>query len=113
MACCAFAVFLLSQLLLPFTRLRGLLFGAPAPTPDDAAGWTPGMAASPPSRPRTFIKMKRALAVAACLELALMSGVVLGGMSLPAFSSDTAQSGMLADIETIHTTICGVFGLTY
>ena len=111
MACCAFAVFLLSQLLLPLAKLREWLFGVPAAKADAAAAWRPGMAAE---SPRSF-RFGHALAVTACLELALVSGLALGGMSLPALSvtgaAETASAGIFADIEIIHTTICGKLGL--
>lgn len=108
MACCAFAVLLLGQLLLPFRQLRGWLFGAPAARPDTAAGWTPG--ASPSlALPRTRFALKQSLAVAAALELALLSGVALGGMALPALGGHGGS--LMAEIDTIHTTICRVAGI--
>lgn len=118
MACCAFAVFLLSQLLLPLAKLREWLFGAPAAKADKAASWRPGMpgmegAAMAGSLPR-FRRFGKALAVTACLELALITGLALGGMSLPALSSTSGEpaqaSGVFADIEIIHTSICSKLG---
>lgn len=115
MACCAFAVLLLSQLLLPLAKLREWLFGAPVATTDKAAAWRPGMAvAAAHESPRRFHRFGKALAVTACLEFALFTGLALGGMSLPALSSTSEpaapSSGVLADIEAIHTNICSKLG---
>lgn len=113
MACCAFAVLLLSQLLLPLAKLREWLFGAPVATTDKAAAWRPGMAAAHEG-PRRFQRFGKAIAVTACLEFALFTGLALGGMSLPALSSTSEaaapSSGVLADIEAIHTNICSKLG---
>lgn len=54
MACCAFALYLLSQLLLPFAWLRERLGLARAPAPSAVVAWSP-FAPSPPvvrRRPR-------------------------------------------------------------
>ncbi|MEQ8266091.1 MAG: hypothetical protein RH982_02765 [Parvibaculum sp.] len=110
MACCAFAVLLLGQLLLPFRRFRGWLFGAPAARPDAAAGWTPG-ASPPPALPRARFALKRGFAVVAALELALLSGVALGGIALPASAGEGTTAALLADIDLIHTTICRAVGI--
>lgn len=113
MACCAFAVLLLSQLLLPLAQLRERLFGAPAAKADKAAAWRPGMAATAGSS-RRLPRFGKALAATACLELALFTGLALGAMSLPALSSANEaaapSSGVLADIEAIHTNICSKLG---
>lgn len=114
MACCAFAVLLLSQLLLPLAQLRERLFGAPAARADKAAAWRPGMVAVTAGSPRRLPRFGRALAATACLELALFTGLALGAMSLPALSSANEaaapSSGVLADIEAIHTNICSKLG---
>ena len=52
MACCAFAVFLLSQLLLPLRWGRDRLFGAPLATANPSVIWSPTAIAAPaPRRP--------------------------------------------------------------
>ena len=45
MACCAFALYLLSQLLLPFAALRERLGFAPRHLPSVAVAWAPGQPA--------------------------------------------------------------------
>lgn len=110
MACCAFAVLLLSQLLLPFQRLRSRFFGARDATPDAAAGWIAGTA-PPLALPRRRFALKRGFAVAAALELALLSGVALGGIALPASAGEGTTAALLADIDLIHTTICRAVGI--
>lgn len=49
MACCAFAVYLLGQLLLPLAWLRDRVLGVPAPVVSPAVAWSPGVVA--PARP--------------------------------------------------------------
>lgn len=49
MACCAFAVYLLGQLLLPLAWLRDRLLGPPAPVASAAVAWSPGLPAAAPA----------------------------------------------------------------
>lgn len=108
MACCAFALFLLSQLLLPLVSLRDRIFGAPEPKPDAAVLWTPGAAAAPQGRSSSR-RIGQTLAVAASFELALMTGFGIGAIGLVFGGPDAAA--LLADIEAIHTTICRALGI--
>ncbi len=50
MACCAFAVFLLSQLLLPLRWVRDRVFGAPIATANASVIWSPAAIAAPVQR---------------------------------------------------------------
>lgn len=71
MACCAFAIFVLSQLLAPFVAVRTRLFGA-RKTPNAAVAWS---LTDPPARQQTkptrAPRWRTALYVAVGLEIAV------------------------------------------
>ena len=121
MACCAFAVFLLMQLLIPFRRLSAFISGSPSKdrsTPNLAVNWSPYMpppndgavsAASvgtAPALPR--LKLKRSLVWIVALELGL-GAMALGGVTYywRAEASTPAFPSQLALIESLHGYICG------
>ena len=85
MACCAFAVFLLVQLLAPFSVLRRYFFGAPAAA-DTAAVWRlghgdaggPGRAAAPRRR-----RLRSAVLVVVSVEAVALGGYLLAPSGFP------------------------------
>jgi|AntDeeMinimDraft_5_1070356.scaffolds.fasta_scaffold19855_2 hypothetical protein len=103
MACCAFAAFLLVQLLAPvsgpLSALRRRLFGTPVP----AAAWRPG-AAAPVAPPRRRFPWRSVLAASLVLEISVV-GLWLG--STPA----TAGSVDYHALATAHEAWCGAFGI--
>jgi hypothetical protein len=50
MACCAFALYLVTQLLLPLRWLRDRLIGAPPQVASASVAWSPGKAGAAPGR---------------------------------------------------------------
>jgi hypothetical protein len=86
MACCAFALFIVGQLVAAFDGVRRLvpfgLLGRPslATEPNPAAAWQLGMAtvAVAPEREH-FGRLGRGLAIAALFELVLFGGFLLLG----------------------------------
>jgi hypothetical protein len=115
MACCAFAVFLLSQLLLPFERVRALLFGEKAERDNPAAAWTFGIpsAAITPSFPSHRRRFAHALALAAGVELVFVAGAV-AFVSTAQTPAEQQQAGMSekAFLDALHNSICRTFGAT-
>ncbi len=85
-ACCAFAVFLLHQLLLPLAKLFGQDLGQD-PTRNTAVAWAPGRASRPVRPGLQFLVSFQALAVAASVlvALALVSGPL--AQAAPALAS--------------------------
>ncbi|HTO55635.1 MAG TPA: hypothetical protein VMR50_19790 [Myxococcota bacterium] len=86
MACCAFALFIVGQLLAAFDGVRRLvpfgLLGRPRllAEPNPAAAWQLGMAtvAAEPAHER-FGRLGRGLAIAALFELVLLGAFLLLG----------------------------------
>jgi hypothetical protein len=77
MACCAFAAFVLTQLLAPFVWARRHLFGDKQP-PNVAVSWSlvggmPDAAPQPPAKPR---RLQTAVYFAVLVELAAAVGAV-------------------------------------
>jgi len=102
MACCAFAAFLLMQLLAPFAWLRDRLFGPPAERIDGAAAWSLGHAAvALPAPPR--IAWRRGLLLAAAVEVAVLA---LGYQALMHATPAPAGAGMTWS-EALHASWCG------
>lgn len=104
MACCAFAVFLLSQLFAPLRALARRLGLARQWQPDAAVEWRPGV---PTDRPRARI-WKRLLVAFIAVDLA---GLGLVGAAAAA----TSPAGQPADTtfafeQAIHKSICGSLG---
>ena len=86
MACCAFAVFVLSQLLAPFVWVRRRLFGEHA-VPNVAVAWSLGDAGSAPVAPRRISpRARRVLFAAVAVELAI--GVAAFAYVAPARTGD-------------------------
>lgn len=104
MACCAFAIFLLSQLFAPFRALARRLGLAREWRPDAAVEWRPG-APAPLARRR---KWRRIIAAFIAFDLAALG--LVGAAT--AATSDTAQAvrATSAFEQAIHKSICGSLG---
>jgi len=87
MACCAFAVFVLSQLLAPFVWVRRRLFGEWT-APNAAVAWslTDAVAAAPAPPRRISPRARRLLFAAVAVELAI--GVAAFAYVAPARTGD-------------------------
>lgn len=94
MACCAFALYLLSQLLLPLRWVRDRLFGAPA-AGSAAVGWTPG-AALAVAAPRR----RRLTPLLGLLLLAEIGGVAAVAATVAAPPAETDF------LTVLHSSIC-------
>ena len=98
MACCAFAIYLVSILIWPLRRL--LRFGRPPRWQADAAvEWKPGQS-MPVRRARRRVT-RAAVALGLGGVLAASAGAAV---SAPAYGGDTALR------QTIMNTLCGTFG---
>lgn len=97
MACCAFAVYLLSQLLWPLRALRDRLFGAPAVAASASVAWSP---AAVPAQARRTWRWKPALLLLLAAELA-----GLGVAATAASVSPPAAPGT-EFFDALHGSIC-------
>jgi len=84
MACCAFAVFVLSQLLAPFVWLRRRLFGATT-TANAAVAWSPGVATI--ASPRSSRWLHKTFFAAVAVELVIGAATLV--YSAPRVDTDT------------------------
>ncbi len=103
MACCAFAILLVSQLLLPF-RAAARLFGwAPKQLPDRGVMWRPGQSPPPQERPRW---KHVALGVAGFNAALVLLFAYIGSFDIgrPLAPSDTRVEKLEA---VFHAAICG------
>jgi hypothetical protein len=104
LACCAFAVFLLTQLLVPFRALGRLLGWSRAWQPDTAVVWRPGAAMAPPRAPRRRLQLYGAmLAVNTALFLTLANTGLLA--QAPRIAPEGTRAAALEAI--LHARICG------
>jgi hypothetical protein len=105
MACCAFAVYLLAQLLWPLRRLRDHLFGAPGISANAVVGWSPSMTAfSTPKRSR----LRRGVVLVVLLEAAGLGAVVTAAVAAPAARPPVGTEAQL--MTALHSSICSDFG---
>ena len=104
MACCAFAVFLLGQLLLPFRRVSAALFGEPARRRNSSVLWSlAAPAVEVTTSKATKRRWTRRLAVLALVEALMMTGAVSAGV----FAPEPVSDGWAA----IHLPICRGLGI--
>jgi hypothetical protein len=99
MACCAFALYLLTQLLQPLRWLRDRLFGAPAAIPSASVAWSPGAALVP--APVRRVRGKAVLLAIIAAELV--------GVGFAAAAPAAANNAAL--FTEFHESLCSsVFG---
>lgn len=107
MACCAFAIFLLSQLFAPFRALARRLGIARQWRPDAAVEWRPGAAAMPVRRR----KWPRVLAAILVFDLAALG--LVGAATAATAKADQSARATSAFEQAIHKSICGSLGWRY
>jgi hypothetical protein len=114
MACCAFAIFLLSQLLLPLQCVRDFLFGQEAERDNPAVAWTFGastvaIATTNATRGRGTA---RAVAIALTAELLLVAGA-FAVVTDDEASPQTNATGMSDKtyLDALHRSICRSIGI--
>ena len=98
MACCAFALYLLSQLLLPLRWVRDRLWGEPAATGSAAVGWSPAAAVAALPRPR-----RRLAPLLGLVLLAEAAGVAAAAAGVLTPAPVAAQADFLT---ALHSSIC-------
>jgi hypothetical protein len=111
MACCAFAAFLLVQLLVPFRALRAR-FGGRSRHDEAAVAWRPGTPtlAPAPGRPELRHRWMGALAGLMALELVVVAAYL--SVAAPQWPGNSAASAG-ADwnaLLALHTVWCGTDG---
>jgi hypothetical protein len=106
MACCAFAIFLVTQLLAPFRTLARKLGLGGQWKPDLAVEWRPGLPVSIARKPRRWVRVGLA---AIAVDAGLVALVAMpAAASLPASRS---PAEVTSEIEAkIHASICGPLG---
>ncbi len=107
MACCAFALYLLTQLLAPLGWLRDRLIGAPTATASASVAWSPGATASATATAMAIaapVSRRRGLLLAIlALEIVGAGVAVAAPAALPA--DDAAR------LAQLHQSLCSsVFG---
>ncbi|WP_194480715.1 hypothetical protein [Bradyrhizobium sp. CCBAU 53338] len=103
-ACCAFAVFLLHQLLLPLIKLQRWL-GWTVTRSSGAAAWRPG-ASVPPAKPRRLPVLGAGLV--ALLAFEAMAGSIAAVSALLVTRSVPQAQAVLAAADPICTAFVGV-----
>lgn len=107
MACCAFAVFLLVNLLAPLRWLRRLA-GSRTPRANPAVAWRPGQADAP-VRPFVSPRWRRAVAGAVAVELLVVAA--LAAFWLAPGESTGSNRAVTAEawdaFVALHTVWCG------
>jgi hypothetical protein len=98
-ACCAFAAFLLMQLLAPFAWLRDRLFGPRAVAVSASVAWSPSAVAE--AAPARRFGWRRGLFAVAVLELALLAG------GYQYLQSDAPSGDTMTLAEALHASWCG------
>jgi len=105
LACCAFAVFLLQQLLMPIAILRERLFGKKAPRANTAVLWTPESAVAAPPWARTALRPTVVLVIV--LEIFAVGGSVAAATLTTQSGRQSAEQKLLT---ALHTSICHALG---
>jgi len=107
LACCAFAVILLNQLLWPLAFIRERLFGKAALRPNAAVEWRPGdtLAAKPARRGG----LRPALAAILLLETLAIGGSVAAATLAVRAGQGSAEQRLE---QALHTAICRAIGRT-
>jgi hypothetical protein len=105
LACCAFAVFLLNQLLLPLTFVRDRLWGKAASRPNDPVLWSPGAPAATATA-RSFTPRPALVAVLMIETLAIGGGVAAATLAARASPPSPEQRFL----DALHASICHAVG---
>jgi len=105
LACCAFAVFLLQQLLAPFAWMARRLWGKPGARPNDVVAWRPGMGVTP-TLPRRF-RCRPALALVFAFEALVIGGSVAAATLAARGHAPPSEQQFL---NALHASICRAMG---
>lgn len=105
LACCAFAVFLLNQLLVPVAFLRERLWGKGPARANSAVTWRPGASAAP--SPARRLALRPAVVVVVLLETLAIGGSVAAATIL---SRDARTSTERQFLDALHASICRAVG---
>jgi hypothetical protein len=105
LACCAFAVFLLNQLLMPFAILRERLWGKAPPRENAAVLWRPAPAVPAPRARR--LAWRPALIAILALETLAAAGSVAAATIAARRLAPVAESPFLI---ALHASICRAVG---
>ena len=100
MACCAFALFLVAQLLAPFRALARALGWSGTWVPDPAVEWRPGLVMD---RTVRASKVKRGLGAVIAIDLLLFAA--LGSSGIGTNGAVAAQAS--GPDAVVHAYICG------
>jgi hypothetical protein len=105
LACCAFAVFLLHQLLVPLAWLREKLWGKGTPKANAAVAWSLGAPATlTPARRRA---LRPVVIVVLMLETLAIGGSVAAATIV---SRDAGNSTERQFLHALHVSICRAVG---
>lgn len=105
LACCAFAVFLLHQLLAPIVVLRERLFGKKARRANAAVMWAPGAATVAPQRRGPALRPTVALVL--LLEILAVGGSAAAATLATQFAHRSVEQRLWT---ALHTSICHALG---
>jgi len=105
LACCAFAVFLLNQLLLPLTFVRDRLWGKAASRPNDTVLWNPGTPAA--TAPTRRLALRPALVAVLMIETLAIGGGVAAATVVARASQPSPEQKFL---DALHASICHAVG---
>jgi len=105
LACCAFAVFLLHQLLAPLVFIKERLMGRAGLRRNDAVAWRPGVAVIVSSRGRLALR-PAAFALVAIEILAVGGSVAAATLAARAEPGSSERQFLTA----MHATICRAVG---
>lgn len=100
MACCAFALFLVAQLLAPFRAMAKALGWSANWVPDPAVEWRPGLAME---RGRRGFSVKRGLGAVVAIDLIFFAALSSSGMT----TNGASYSARSATDMLVHAYICG------
>ncbi|MDB5482131.1 MAG: hypothetical protein JWO83_3184 [Caulobacteraceae bacterium] len=105
LACCAFAVFLLNQLLVPFAFLRERLWGKGMPRANPAVAWSAGASTS-------AFPARRAALRPVVILIVLLETLAIGGSVTAATiaAHDARNSTERQFLHALHASICRAVG---
>lgn len=107
-ACCAFAVFLVQQLLMPVALLRERLFGKAGPRVNASVLWAPGVAAAPAERgPAVRPALRPTLALILAFETLAVAGAGAAATLATHAARPSAEQRFLI---ALHASICHAVG---
>ena len=86
MACCAFAAFILGQIVLAWQGLREMVTGKVAVVaPDAAVAWSPGLAVADSAPRRRLVPAFAAIALVICAEAGALAALGYGAARAAAY----------------------------